>query len=61
MREIHDKYFKKAKREGRLARSFYKLEEINRRVKLLRQGDRVIDLGGVSGIMARTYSGEGRE
>ena len=49
MREIHDKYFKKAKREGRLARSFYKLEEIDRRVKLFKPGNRVIDLGACPG------------
>ena len=49
MREIHDKYFKKAKREGRLARSFYKLEEIDRRAKLLKTGSRVIDIGACPG------------
>ncbi len=49
MREIHDKYFKKAKREGRLARSFYKLEELDRRAKLIKPGNRVIDLGACPG------------
>ena len=49
MREIHDKYFKKAKREGRLARSFYKLEELDRRAKLIKAGNRIIDLGACPG------------
>ncbi len=49
MRKIHDKYFKQAKREGRLARSFYKLEELDRRAKLLKPGDTVLDLGACPG------------
>ncbi len=49
MREIQDKYFRKAKREGRLARSFYKLEELDRRAKLLRPGIRVLDIGACPG------------
>ncbi len=49
MREIHDKYFRLAKREGRLARSFYKLEELDRRCQLFRKGDRVLDLGACPG------------
>lgn len=40
-----DHYALRAKREGRPARSVYKLEEIDKRWKLLRRGDRVIDLG----------------
>ena len=40
-----DHYFQKAKREGYAARSVYKLEEIDRRLRLLRPGDRVLDLG----------------
>lgn len=49
MRELHDRYFRQAKREGRLARSFYKLEEIDRRMRLIRPGDRAIDLGACPG------------
>ncbi len=49
MREIQDKYFRKAKREGRLARSFYKLEEIDKRAKIIKPGNRVIDLGACPG------------
>lgn len=48
-RKLHDKYFKMAKREGYLARSAYKLLEINKRRKLIRKGDRVLDLGCAPG------------
>ena len=44
-RHRHDKFFKRARSEGFAARSVYKLEEIDRRVRLLRAGDRVLDLG----------------
>ena len=40
-----DRYFKRAKKEGFPARSVYKLEEIDRRVRLFRPGQRVLDLG----------------
>lgn len=45
MRNIEDHYFKKAKKEGFLARSAYKLEEIQQKHKIVKQGDHVIDLG----------------
>lgn len=41
----HDPFFRKARAEGFAARSVYKLDEIDRRVRLLRPGDRVLDLG----------------
>lgn len=40
-----DHYFKKAKREGYLARSIYKLFEINKKYKLIKKDDRVLDIG----------------
>ena len=49
MRKLHDKFFKMAKREGKLARSVYKLEEINRRERLFKAGDAVLDLGSSPG------------
>lgn len=49
MRELHDKYFRQAKREGHLARSYYKLEEMDRRVRIFRKGDRVLDVGACPG------------
>lgn len=41
----HDPYFRQARAAGFAARSVFKLEEIDRRVRLLRAGDRVLDLG----------------
>lgn len=41
----HDFYFKKAKETGFRARSVFKLEEIQKRFKLLRPGQCVLDLG----------------
>ncbi len=49
MRKLHDRYFRQAKREGRLARSVYKLEELNKRDRILRRGDAVLDLGASPG------------
>jgi 23S rRNA (uridine2552-2'-O)-methyltransferase len=40
-----DHYFQRAKKEGFIARSVYKLEEVDRRVRLLRPDQRVLDLG----------------
>ena len=44
-RHRHDAFFKKARGAGFAARSVYKLEEIDRKLRLLRAGDRVLDLG----------------
>lgn len=49
MRKLHDRFFKQAKREGKLARSVYKLEELNRKDRILRKGDAVLDLGASPG------------
>lgn len=40
-----DHYTRRAREERWLARSVYKLEEIDRKVRLIRAGDRVLDLG----------------
>lgn len=48
-RELHDKFFLKAKAEGYAARSAYKLQEIEARHHLLRPGMRVLDLGCAPG------------
>lgn len=45
----HDPFFRKARAAGFAARSVFKLEEIDRRVRLLRAGDRVLDLGCTPG------------
>ncbi|MEO7111042.1 MAG: RlmE family RNA methyltransferase, partial [Polyangiaceae bacterium] len=44
-----DHHTLKAKREGYPARSIYKLEEIDRRIRLLRPGQNVVDLGAAPG------------
>lgn len=49
MKKVQDHYFKQAKREGFAARSAFKLEEIDRRQRLLRPGMRVLDLGCAPG------------
>jgi 23S rRNA (uridine2552-2'-O)-methyltransferase len=48
-RVLHDEYFLKAKAEGYLARSAYKLKEIQERSRLIKRGDRVLDLGCAPG------------
>ncbi len=48
-RVLHDKYFKQAKEEGYLARSAYKLKELQERFRIIRSGDRVLDLGCAPG------------
>jgi 23S rRNA (uridine2552-2'-O)-methyltransferase len=48
-RVLHDQFFRKAKAEGYLARSAYKLKEINERKRLFGPGDRVLDLGCAPG------------
>jgi 23S rRNA (uridine2552-2'-O)-methyltransferase len=57
-----DHWGHRARREGYAARSVYKLEEIDRRVRLLRRGMRVLDLGAYPGSWT-VYAAEkvGRE
>ena len=43
--KVKDHYFKKAKQENYVARSIYKLEEIDAKYHLLKKGDNVFDLG----------------
>jgi 23S rRNA (uridine2552-2'-O)-methyltransferase len=40
-----DHFTRRARQEHLLARSVYKLEEIDRKMRLIRSGDRVLDLG----------------
>jgi len=48
-RIVQDQYFRKAKAEGYLARSAYKLKEINERKRVFGGGARVLDLGCAPG------------
>ena len=49
MKKVQDHYFRRAQKEGYSARSAYKLEEIDRRNRLLKKGMRVLDLGCAPG------------
>ena len=49
MKKIKDHYFHKAKREGFVARSVYKLEEIDKKYHLISNGNLVLDLGSSPG------------
>ncbi|KAL3148367.1 hypothetical protein ABBQ38_013824 [Trebouxia sp. C0009 RCD-2024] len=44
-RVLNDKFFKQAKSEGYLARSAFKLQELQQKHKLIAHGSRVLDLG----------------
>lgn len=44
-RHRHDSFFRKARNEGFAARAVYKLEDIDKRVRLFHAGARVLDLG----------------
>lgn len=43
--KVKDHYFNKAKQENFVARSVYKLDEVDQKYKVIRSGDQVLDLG----------------
>ena len=45
MKKIKDHYFHKAKKDGYAARSVYKIEEIDKKYRIFRTGNKVLDLG----------------
>ena len=45
MRKVKDYYFEKAKKDKYPARSVYKLEEVQKKYRILKPGQRVLDLG----------------
>lgn len=55
-RIIQDEYFHKAKAEGYLARSAYKLKQIQEHRPLIRRGMRVLDLGCAPGAWLQVAS-----
>ena len=55
-RVLHDRFFKQAKAEGYLARSAYKLRQIQEAKRLIRRGDRVLDLGCAPGAWLQVAS-----
>ncbi|MEQ8745787.1 RlmE family RNA methyltransferase [Pyruvatibacter sp.] len=55
-RILHDEYFRKAKQEGYVARSAYKLLQIQQAKSVIRKGDRVLDLGCAPGAWLQVSS-----
>ncbi|NOZ77456.1 MAG: RlmE family RNA methyltransferase [Euryarchaeota archaeon] len=56
-----DQYYRAAKAAGYRSRAAYKLRQLNRKYRLIRKGDRVLDLGAAPGgwlQMARELVGE---
>ena len=51
-----DHFFKKAKQDTFAARSVYKLEEIDKRYKIFKSNDRVLDLGASPGSWSQYVS-----
>lgn len=64
MKHYRDHYFQKAKQDQYPARSVYKLQEMDRRFKLIRKGQNVLDLGAAPGswslFTARKVGPQGR-
>ena len=58
MKKIKDHYFHKAKHDGYVARSAYKLEEIDKKHLLLRKGNLVLDLGCSPGSWLQYAAGK---
>ena len=64
-RQLNDPYVEKARREGYRSRAAYKLLEIDDKYKLLKPGQRIVDLGAAPGgwsqvAAARTQAREGK-
>jgi 23S rRNA (uridine2552-2'-O)-methyltransferase len=57
VRKVRDYYFKKAKKEKYPARSVFKLEEVQKKYRLFRRGDAVLDLGCHPGSWSLYASG----
>jgi len=53
----HDKFARRAKQEGYRARSAYKLLDLQRKFKILKPGDRVLDLGAAPGSWLQVAAG----
>ena len=55
-RELHDFFFKEAKRKGYRSRAAYKLSEIDDKRNILHKGDLVLDLGAAPGSWLQVIS-----
>ncbi|MEZ5932869.1 MAG: RlmE family RNA methyltransferase [Alphaproteobacteria bacterium] len=58
-RQLNDAYVQRAKKEGYRSRAAYKLLEIDDRHKLLKRGQRVLDLGSAPGGWAQVAAARG--
>jgi 23S rRNA (uridine2552-2'-O)-methyltransferase len=56
-RHMNDPYVHRSRAEGMRSRAAYKLIEINDRYKILKKGDRVIDLGAAPGGWSQVAAG----
>ncbi|MFM7824319.1 MAG: SAM-dependent methyltransferase, partial [Bacteroidota bacterium] len=54
--KVNDHFAKKAKKEQYVARSVYKLQEIDNKFRILRKGDMVLDLGASPGSWSQYAS-----
>ena len=54
--KVNDHFAKKAKKEQYVARSVYKLQEIDNKFRILRNGDMVLDLGASPGSWSQYAS-----
>ena len=63
-KHFDDEFVKRAQREGWRSRAVYKLEEIDRKYRLIRPGMTVVDLGAAPGgwsqYVAKVLAGKGR-
>ena len=63
-KHFDDEYVKRAQREGWRSRAVYKLEEIDKKYRLIRPGMTVVDLGAAPGgwsqYTAKVLAGKGR-
>jgi 23S rRNA (uridine2552-2'-O)-methyltransferase len=54
--QSRDRFFREAKRQRYRARSAFKLLELNRRLRLVRPGDAVVDLGAAPGSWSQVLA-----
>jgi len=54
---VKDAFYRKAKQEGFRARSAYKLQEIQQKYRVIKQGNKVLDLGCAPGSWLQVLSG----
>ncbi len=57
-RQLHDHWFKEAKREGWRSRAYYKLKALDEKRRLIRAGDAVLDCGCAPGSWLQYADGQ---